>query len=131
MGDNAKLPAVTILGREVVFKQFNDTQLVLIHRMRQMLSGALAQMPESGDDDDEDREFTDTERQALNSGMDVMAKFLDMLGFMVVSDDDREWLTMQMLAGNLGLDEVRKFVLELVPVDKKKKVPEKKVVRAR
>lgn len=131
MGDNAKLPAVTILGREVVFKQFNDTQLVLIHRMRQMLSGALAQMPESGDDDDEDREFTDTERQALNSGMDVMAKFLDMLGFMVVSDDDREWLTMQMLAGNLSLDEVRKFVLELVPVDKKKKVPEKKAVRAR
>jgi hypothetical protein len=131
MGENAKLPTVTILGREIVFKQFNDTQLVLIHRMRQMLSGAMAQMPDPDAEQDENRELTPQEQRAMTSGMDVMAKFLDMLGFMVVEDDDREYLMMQMLAGNLGLGEIANFVKDLVP--EKKKAPEvkKKAVRAR
>lgn len=130
MGDKVELPQVTILGRVIVFKRFNDTQLVLIHRMRQMLSGAMAQLPDPDTEPDAEREMTPQERRALDSGMDTTARFLDMLGFMVVSDDDREWLTMQMLAGNLELDEIARFVPELVGPDEKKK-PAKKAVRAR
>lgn len=130
MAEKVKLPEVTILGRIVQFRQFNDTQLVLIHRMRQMLSGALAAMPQA-EDDDEDRELSDSEKRAMESGLDVMAKFLDMLGFMVVHDHDRDWLTMQMLAGNLGLEEIAAFVPDLVGEDRKAKVPAKKAVRAR
>lgn len=129
MAEKVKLPEVTILGRIVQFKQFNDTQIVLIHRMRQMLNGALAAMPAL--DTDEDVELTETEQRALYSGMDVMARFLDMLGYMVVDDDSREWLAQQMLAGNIGLDEIAKFVPQLVSDDKKDKTPAKKAVRAR
>lgn len=129
MAEKAKVLPVTILGREIVFKQFNDTQMVLIHRMRQMLSGALAVMPDT--EEDEERELTAEESRAMASGLDVMAKFLDMLGFMVVSEEDREFLLMQMLAGNLDLTEISSFVKDLVPEDKKAAAPKKKAVRAR
>lgn len=129
MGDNANLPTVTILGRDVVFRPFNDTQIVLIHRMRQMLHGAMAQLP--SEDADDTREMNPQETRALESGMDTTARFLDMLGFMVVSDEDREWLTMQMLAGNLGLDEIASFVPALVTPDKVAPKSTKKAVRAR
>jgi hypothetical protein len=129
MAEKVKLPEVVILGRSVQFKQFNDTQLVLIHRMRQMLSGALGQLPEA--DDDEDREMSDPEKQAMNSLLDVTGRFLDMIGFMVVNDGDREWLTMQMLGGNLDLDEISKFVPSLLGETKKGKTAAKKAVRAR
>lgn len=125
MGDKAKLP--TILGREVAFKEFNDTQLVLIHRMRQMLAGTISQLP----GEDEDIELTDVQRRALSGGLDVAARFLDMLGYMVVEDEDRDWLTQQMLAGNLDLAQIAKFVMDLVPDDKKDKAPVKKAARAR
>lgn len=131
MAEKVKLPEVAILGRTVQFKQFNDTQIVLIHRMRQMLHGALAQLPAPSDGDNDDREMTDVERRALDSGLDTTAKFLDMIGFMVVSDADRDWLTMQMLSGNLDLTEIGKFVPDLVGEDKKAKGPVKKAVRAR
>jgi hypothetical protein len=131
MAEKAKVPTVTILGREVTFKQFNDTQLVLIHRMRQMLSGAMAKMPDLDAEDDDNRELTPQESQALASGMDVMAKFLDMLGFMVVGDDDREFLLMQMLAGNLGLSEIADFVQDLVPHERRAVEPKKRAARAR
>lgn len=130
MAEKVTLPEVTILGRTVQFRQFNDTQLVLIHRMRQMLSGAMGQLP--SDPDQQVSQLSDVQQRALESGMDVMAKFLDMLGFMVVSDEDREWLTTQMLAGNLDLDEISKFVPDLVGEDgAPKKGPAKKAARAR
>lgn len=128
MAESAKLPQVTILGREVEFRQFNDTQLVLIHRMRQMLAGASAALP---DDSDPDAELSESQKRALESGLDVTARFLDMIGFMVASDEDRDWLTMQMLAGNLDLGEIAKFTPDLVAADKKTKGPAKKAVRAR
>lgn len=128
MGDKADLVTVTILGRPVAFKQFNDTQLVLIHRMRQMLTGSLAQFP---DDADPNAEMNPGQQRALETGLDVMAKFLDMVGFMAADDADRDWLLMQMLAGNLDLEEVSKFVTDMVPADKKPKGPAKKAVRAR
>lgn len=126
MAEKVTLPEVTILGRAVAFKQFNDTQLVLIHRMRQMLSGATAALPtEAG------ATPTEAEKQALETSLDVVSRFLDMIGFMVVSDVDRDWLTNQMLAGNLDLEEIGKFVPELVGEDAKAKGPAKKAVRAR
>lgn len=128
MAEKVTLPEVTILGRTVQFRQFNDTQLVLIHRMRQMLSGALGALPENPAPD---AEVSDVHRRAMESGLDVMAKFLDMIGFMVVSDEDREWLTMQMLAGNLDLDEISRFVPDLVGRDETPKKAAKKAVRAR
>ncbi len=128
MAEKVTLPEVTILGRTVQFRQFNDTQLVLIHRMRQMLSGALGALP---DNPTADAEVSDVHRRAMESGLDVMAKFLDMIGFMVVSDEDREWLTMQMLAGNLDLDEISRFVPDLVGKDETPKKAAKKAVRAR
>lgn len=126
MAEKVTLPEVTILGRTVQFKQFNDTQLVLIHRMRQMLAGATAAMPT-----EPTKEPTDAEKQALETSLDVVSRFLDMIGFMVVSDVDRDWLTMQMLAGNLDLTEIGKFVPNLVGEDVKPKAPVKKAVRAR
>lgn len=131
MAENAKLPTVTILGRDITFKQFNDTQLVLIHRMRQMLSGAMAQLPEVQPGEEDNREMTPQERRAFESSLDTTARFLDMLGFMVVSDDDREWLTMQMLAGNLDMDAIADFVPHLMGPDQAAKKPAKKAVRAR
>lgn len=129
MAEKAKLAKVLILGREVAFRPFNDTQLVLIHRMRQMLSGVLAQLP--GDAGDTDREMTSEESAAVTAGLDVMVKFLDMLGYMVVEDRDRDWLTQQMLAGSLDLKEISGFVEHLVPDERKEKAPAKKAVRAR
>lgn len=127
MAEKVTLPEVTILGRTVQFKQFNDTQLVLIHRMRQMLAGATAAMPtEAG------ATPTESEQRALETSLDVVSRFLDMIGFMVVSDVDRDWLTNQMLAGNLDLEEIGKFVPDLVGEDvAPKKGPAKKAVRAR
>jgi hypothetical protein len=128
MAEKVTLPEVTILGRTVQFRQFNDTQLVLIHRMRQMLSGAMGALP---DNPTPDMEVSDVHRRAMESGLDVVAKFLDMIGFMVVSDEDREWLTMQMLAGNLDLEEIGRFVPDLVGKDETPKKAAKKAVRAR
>jgi len=128
MAEKVTLPEVTILGRTVQFRQFNDTQLVLIHRMRQMLSGAMGAL---SDNPTPDMEVSDVHRRAMESGLDVVAKFLDMIGFMVVSDEDREWLTMQMLAGNLDLEEIGRFVPDLVGKDETPKKAAKKAVRAR
>jgi hypothetical protein len=94
-----------------------------------MLAGAMAQLPP--EDDDVGRELTAQESRALDSSLDTTARFLDMLGFMVVSDEDREWLTMQMLAGNLNLEEIAGFTPQLVAAEKKTKTPAKKAVRAR
>lgn len=128
MGEKVELSTVTILGREVAFKQFTDTQLVLAHRMRQMLVGVSAQLPT---EDSEDRQLTEIEQRAMLSGLDTTARFLDMLGYNVATDEDREWLTQQMLAGNIDLTEISRFVQELVPSDKRDKTPAKKAVRAR
>lgn len=129
MAEKVTLPEVTILGRTVQFKQFNDTQLVLIHRMRQMINGAMGQLP---DDPDPEAEVTPQQRRALESGLDVTARFLDMIGYMVVADDDRDWLTNQMLAGNVSLDEIAKWVPDLVGPDAAEaRKPAKKAVRAR
>lgn len=128
MGDKAELVTVTILGRPVSFKQFNDTQVVLIHRMRQMLTSSLAQFP---DDADSAAELKPEQQRAMDSGLDVTARFLDMIGFMVVSDEDRDWLTMQMLAGNLDLEGVAKVATDMVPADKQPKKATKRAIRAR
>lgn len=128
MGEKVELSTVTILGREVAFKQFTDTQLVLAHRMRQMLVGVSAQLPT---EDSENRQLTEAEQRAMLSGLDTTARFLDMLGYNVATDEDREWLTQQMLAGNIDLTEISRFVQELVPSDKRDKTPAKKAVRAR
>lgn len=129
MAANAKLPTVTILGRDVTFRAFNDTQRVLIHRMRQMLKGALAQLPDR--DIEAEEELNPQETVALDSLMETTAKFLDMLGYMVVSDEDRDWLMTQMLAGNLDLDTISAFVPHLTGPDDAAKKPAKKAVRAR
>lgn len=128
MVEKVTLPEVTILGRTVQFKQFNDTQIVLIHRMRQMMSGAMSQVST----DPNRTEMSESEQRAMETGLDVVSRFLDMIGYMVVSDVDRDWLTNQMLAGNLDLEEIGKFVPELVGEDETpKKGPAKKAVRAR
>jgi hypothetical protein len=127
MGDKAELVEVPVLGRPIKFKQFNDTQLVLLHRMRQILNGTLAQLPEGDDGSD----LTPTERNALDSGMGITSQFLTMLEKMAADPTDQQWLVEQMLGGNLDLGQLTEVVTAMVPQEKKAKAPAKRASRAR
>lgn len=122
MGD---LVTVQVLDRSVTFRQFNDVQLVLIHRVRQILNGAVAQLPDDVD------EASESAKRAMDTGMGAVSQFLTMLEGLVVDELDRQWLAEQMLIGSLDLGEIAKFVQTMIPADKQPKAPAKKAVRAR
>lgn len=109
---NVPLTAETvILGRTMVVKRPNETQLTLMHRHGTITSKALeraVKMQTAAEEIEDEAARTAAEELAtphFAKGMTSAAEILDIIEYLV-SEDDREFLEEQMKQGNLGFEQL-------------------------
>src|SRR5687767_11929959 len=105
---------VTILGRTMIVKRPNETQLTLMHRHGTVTSKSLeraVKMQEAAEEIEDETARNAAEELAsphFAKGLNSAAEILDIIEFLV-GEDDREFLEEQMKRGNLRFEEMFGF----------------------